>query len=378
VYDRTLLVEEEKEGDTSVRAALLAICLLILFFNPIAGYNLSSVSIEPSDTLVPGTPVSVIARIDFPVQNGEIFPLGGELQLSTDLENPTWVWIQSLDGMETIHPDNKGRVLALTDQVLSQPEYARESIKIILNGTAPEVSATKNRTSFRTLHISCRSCKDPSDIDYYRIIVNKSEIQHAVYRGEGNLSAFRIHIEEKSEMGIDTSAAEAKYSEANQKIKSAKTRLSTQYVQVYRDLNAAQRAIDDGEVALDRAWAENEVANAQVPINNTDNVIAWFKANNSTADNSHLPAIIGKRDVAMSYIASAHEEIRSGNYSQARAKADEAYKMGNESYSDVLSLQKCVPYCRPDPIYQSIIRAGIVVIILTIIGIIWWKKFPEE
>ena len=47
----------------------------------------------------------------------------------------------------------------------------------------------------------------------------------------------------------------------------------------FSNLDAAQKAIDDGEIALDRAWAENEVNNAQIPINNVDKVIEWFKAN---------------------------------------------------------------------------------------------------
>ena len=46
---------------------------------------------------------------------------------------------------------------------------------------------------------------------------------------------------------------------------------STQYPLAFSNLNAAQTAMDDGEIALDRAWAENEVTNAQIPINNVDN-----------------------------------------------------------------------------------------------------------
>ena len=103
------------------------------------------------------------------------------------------------------------------------------------------------------------------------------------------------------------------------------------------DLNAAQTAITDGEIALDKAWAESEVAAAQVPINNVDSIIAWFNGNQSTASDPQLPAIITKREVAVSYISTANDEIANGNYEQARAKAQDAFSKGNESYTDALA-----------------------------------------
>ena len=126
----------------------------------------------------------------------------------------------------------------------------------------------------------------------------------------------------------------------NKKLHAAKNAPSTQYLQAFSNLDAAQKAIDDGEIALDRAWAENEVTNAQIPINNVDNVIQWFKANASTRDDAQLPAIVAKREVAVSYISTANDEISNGNYDQARAKAQEAFNKGNESYTDALTRQK--------------------------------------
>ena len=75
-----------------------------------------------------------------------------------------------------------------------------------------------------------------------------------------NLTTFRSNIDEKAAMGIDTSGAESKYSEASGDINAAAALPSTQYSDAINDLNAAQAAIDDGGTALDLAWANEEVA----------------------------------------------------------------------------------------------------------------------
>ncbi len=85
---------------------------------------------------------------------------------------------------------------------------------------------------------------------------------------------------------------------------------------------------------MDKSWAENEVSNAQVPISIVDAIISWFKGNSRTANDQQLPAIITKREVAVSYISSANDAISSGNFAQARVKAQDAFSKGNESYTE--------------------------------------------
>jgi hypothetical protein len=212
------------------------------------------------------------------------------------------------------------------------------------------------------------------------VVVNIAEIQSKVTEMESALQTYRSHIDEKSALGIDTAAAEAKYSDAGQKIKTAKSLPSTQYIQAFSNLNAAQAAIDDGEIALDRAWAENEVASAQIPINNVDNVIQWFKTNKSTADDSQLPAIIAKREVAVSYLSTANDEISNGNYAQARVKAQDAFNKGNESYTDALARKKVVESgwfqlpSLPKLPGGIFLIVGIIVVVLAVVGYVIYRK----
>jgi hypothetical protein len=53
----------------------------------------------------------------------------------------------------------------------------------------------------------------------------------------------------------------------------ARSRPSNQFAAARGDLTAASGAVNDGETALDKAWAEYEVAVAHVPINNVDVII---------------------------------------------------------------------------------------------------------
>ena len=172
--------------------------------------------------------------------------------------------------------------------------------------------------------------------------------------------------------------AEEKYNEAQDKIASARSRPSNQYAGAQEDLTTATTAIKDGETALDKAWAEYEVAAAQVPITNVDAIIAWFKGNSSTANDQQLPTIVTKREVAVSYVSTANDDIADGNYAQARQKAQDAFLKANESYTEALARQKELSsgFSLPIPKINStmFIILGVVAVILVVVGVIIYRK----
>jgi hypothetical protein len=293
------------------------------------------------------------------------------------MENAKWNYSLELDGADIPQPSNSGRVLTISGWALSRPSFTEEALKVTVKGRSPRVSRTSNKTLFKVCEIDSHN-NVVSCVERTTVIVHTCCIDNRFALLEEDLQTYQSHIDEKSALGIDTAAAEAKYSEAFQKINTAKSLPSTHYIEAYNNLDTAKKAIADGEIALDRAWAENEVTNAQIPINNVDHVIAWIKGNSSTADDSQIPAIIAKRELAVSNLTAATDEINNGNYEQARVKAQEAFRLGNESYSDALAQTEIVTCCGPDPFIHPFFRAGIAVIILILIGLIWWKKFPEE
>lgn len=357
---------------------------LIICSQPVAAFGVSSITVDPSGSLTPGTPVIVTFRVDFTASGDETFPSTNELQMSTDLEKPKWTYALVLDGVETPQPSTSGRILAVSGWILSYPASVEESLKVTMEGTSPSVETTSNKTIIQLQEVdSHNNIVTNSLVKKEAIVVNVAEIQTKVADKESALQTFRSHIDEKSTLGIDTAEGEAKYSEAQQQVAAARSAPSTQYVQAFNYLEAAQRAIDDGENALDRAWAESEVTNAGIPINNVDNIIQWFKANASTRDDAQLPAIVAKREVAVSYISTANDQISTGDYAQARAKAQEAFNKGNESYTDALKRQydiehggwfswlKLPTVKLPGGIFLII---GIIVVVLAVVGYMIYRK----
>jgi len=354
---------------------------LIFCVQAVSAFQVSSITINPSGSMTPGTPVTVSYRVDFTASGAETFPSTNELDMSTDLDKPSWTYSLVLDGVDTPQPASTGRMLSVSGWILAYPASVEESLKVNLEGTAPTVPTTSNKTIIQLQEVdSHNNIITNTVVTREAVIVNIAEVQTKVTEKDATLQAFRSHIDEKSAMGIDTSEAEAKYSEAQQKIAAAKNAPSTQYVQSFANLDAAQAAIDAGEAALDRAWADSEVTNAQLPINNVDEVIAWFKGNKSTSEDVQLPAIIAKREVAVSYISTANDDISNGQYAQARAKAQEAFDKGNESYTDALARKKVLesgwqfpglPNFGKIPIIPIV---AVVVIILVIVGVVIYRK----
>ncbi len=183
-------------------------------------------------------------------------------------------------------------------------------------------------------------------------------------------------------MGVDTSSAEANYNDAKTKIDAAQALPTTQYTTALSYITAAQTSITNGETLLDKAWAEKEVADAQVPINNVDSMINYFQGNKSTADDPKLSPIISKREVAASYISAANDAISTGNYVLARSKASDAFSKGNESYNDALTFKKQVesgfnPFAAIGGLFSSsvlVIVVGVIAVALIIVGVIIYRK----
>lgn len=354
---------------------------LIFCIQAVSAFAVSSITVDPSGSLTPGTPVIVSFSVDLSGAGDATFVSGNELQMSTDLDSSKWSYSLVLDGVVAEQPANTGRVLSVSGWVLSYPSSMEESLRVTLEGNTPTVSQTTNKTLIKIQEVdSHNNIITSTVVERTAVVVNVAEIQSKVTEMESALQTYRSHIDEKSALGIDTAAAEAKYSDAGQKIKTAKSLPSTQYTQAFSNLNAAQTAIDDGEIALDRAWAEYEVASAQIPINNVDNVIQWFKTNKSTSDDVQLPAIIAKREVAVSYLSTANDEISNGNYAQARVKAQDAFNKGNESYTDALARKKVVESgwfqlpSLPKVPGGIFLIVGIIVAVLAVVGYVVYRK----
>ncbi|MGB7789113.1 MAG: hypothetical protein WBL42_10190 [Methanoregula sp.] len=360
---------------------LLAVCLSLVFSTAASAFTVSSFSINPRGSLTQCEAVSGNFTITLSPNETGTLPSVYDGEFFTDIDHPDWSVILFSDGVETsrVSINNKTFFLSSLNMTGSGNPGSDRTLQVSFSGwTLPEISQPTNLTvlSIRELDTTESQTESTEKFLYTPFVVDCACI--CLSPSIPDLKPFQTDIDENSSLGIDTTEAEAKYNEAQQDIASARARPKTQFAEAYNDLDAAKAAINQGETALDKAWAESEVANARVPINNADAVIAWFKGNSSTANNPDLAQIIAERDLAANYLSAANDEITSGNYSAARANAQEAYEMGNESYSDALHDQDashCLG-CDDRRFLIPYIAAGIGVFALLIAGIVWWKKRP--
>jgi hypothetical protein len=354
---------------------IILTAILLFCISAASAFSVSSVSIDPSGSLIPGSPVTVSYKVEF----SGVFPSGDDIQFYTDLENPQWAYTIIVNGVENARPGMGGRTLTITGFELSYKTSDTVAVRATLEGKTPAVTATADKTIIRIQEMDTQGRSiESTKVERTAKVINTGDVPKAITERDAELQTYRTHIDEKAVLGIDTSAADAKFNEAKLKIDSARARPATQYAEALADLTSAQTSISDGEKSLDKAWAENEVAAAQIPINNVDGIIAWFKGNQSTANDQQLPAIITKREVAVSYISTANDQIASGEYPQARSKAQEAFTKGNESYTDALARQKVLTsgwsFSLPQIPGGIFIVLGVVVVILVAVGVVIYRK----
>jgi hypothetical protein len=348
--------------------------VLILCMQTVSAISVSSVTIDPSGSLTPDTPVTVQFKID----TGS-FPSGGEVRLFTELDKPAWTYTIIVNGIENLRPVMGGRTLSINGFELAYKASDEVSVRVTLEGVAPPVTQTSNKTMIRvTEYDASGRAVTSSQVEHTALVINTGEVSTTIESADADLQVFRTHIDEKAALGIDTSAAEVKYNEAQAKVDSARSRSSNQFAEALADIAASAAAIKEGETALDKAWAEYEVEAAQVPINNVDAIIGWFKGNSSTANDQQLPTIVTKREVAVSYISTANDDISTGNYVLARQKAQDAFLKANESYTDALTRQKQLMsgFSLPIPKINStvMIILGVIVVVLVVVGVIIYRR----
>jgi hypothetical protein len=380
VCGRIFLVEKTKEVVAGMRAALLAICLILVFSSLAGAFEVSSFSIEPN-----GSTLDICERVtgsfvitSFPAEPGDSLS-GGEI--FTTLDRPNWSLVLFTDGSEVsrIAVKNQTVFLSSLDFPGSWRTGSQRKIMISFSAWVPDIEDTKNMTIVRVRQTvtSQNGTTSADKFLYSPVVVTCACTRKICYMPEYLLEPLRDDIWEKSRQGIDTSAAEKKYFEARDLLYANDELPSVYYSEKLQNVSRAKGMIADGGRLLDKAWAEKEVADAQTGISNIDKVIEWFRASD-TRNDAQLTEIFAKREVAVGYLVTAHDEISNGNYSQAREKAEEAYQKANESYTQALSRTRSVTCCGPDPFLHPFFRAGIAVIILILIGLIWWKKSPEE
>jgi len=325
-----------------LRAGFVMLCLVLVVCQGAGAFHLSTIAVDPSGSLLPCDPVNISFSISFPVTSGETFPADNELIMETDLEEQQWSWSINLDGLEKTGDIRVGRGFSLNGSELSYPSYVIESVKFTLIGEAPAVERTQNKTLIKIYQADAAgNVIEGSVTSLQTMVINSPCINlrcgssSILNAAKMDLQTFRVHIDEKAALAVDTSSAEIKYNDASLKITNVTFLPVTRLTEALSTLNAAKADITEGERLLDKAWAEKEIAEAQVPIKNADNIIGGIRVNRIDPP-QQVKEMIRKREEAVRYICIATDQVAAGSYSAARENAGIAFARGNESYTIAL------------------------------------------
>jgi len=362
---------------------LILLCMAVSWAS--AGISVTKMAVSPSGDLVSGQnpPMSVTAtyRIEFDPEGGETFSQSDTLLMATDLDNAKWAYIVALDGNPNPAVNEIGKNVNINGWILSYPSKRDLAISVTLTGDVPTVNSSGNITVVRVADIGSKGTpvKGSEDITTKNVI-NPADKAKAVTDVKTQLTQFRSAIDAQSAQGIDTSTAAQKYSEASTAIQSADKATSSSVSQSY--LNQATTAINDGQTALAKAQTQKVIVDAQKPIDQTDDLITYFKVNRSMGKDPRLTPIIDARDRAADLISEANDLLSKAktadDFSNVRDKALQASDKGTEAYNDALALKKDVGDSNPmdsvtkvfGGVGSGIAGALIYIVIIVVIGVL--------
>jgi hypothetical protein len=365
-----------------LKQLILIVGLLALIVPAVSvAYTVNSMTINPSSgSLTPQTPVS----ISFTVQEPSGQTSTNDLLMNTALQSPEWSYIINVNGNPTAPTAAASATVDISGFLLTYKSTDDVTVSVTLSGNVPTVTQTSNQTLLQIWEDDSNGNQVGTPYTQSAQVVNTGDITTGIANANSQLSQLKTDIDEKSALGIDTSAAQAQYNTAQTQISRAQSDPTSQYADAMSAISSATSAISNGETLLDKSWAESEIATAQGPVNNVDALIAYFQGNSSTANDPRLSTVITEREIAVSYISAATDFVTNGNYASARSKAEQAYTEGNQSYNDALAFQAAVeanPFANLfggiGSIFSSsvlFIGAGVVVVVLIIVGVIIYRK----
>ncbi|HVP96664.1 hypothetical protein [Methanoregula sp.] len=364
---------------------ILVFGLLVLLVPALSvAYTVNSMTINPSSgALTPGTSVSLSYTVQEPSGQSSM----NDLIMNTALTAPQWSYIIYVNGNPTAPTQSSSATVDISSFLLEYKSSDDVSIGVTLTGNAPTVTQTSNQTLVSMWEEDSNGNQLATPYTQTALVVNTADVTTAIANANTQLSQLKADIDEKSALGIDTSAAQTQYNTAQSQITQAQSLPSSQYTDALNAISSATTAITNGETLLDKSWAESEIATAQSPVNNVDALIAYFQGNSSTANDARLSTIITEREIAVSYISAANDAVTAGNFAQARSKAEQAYTEGNQSYNDALAFQAAVeanPFANllgglggVGSVFSSsilLIGVGVVAVVLIIVGLIIYRK----
>ena len=317
----------------------IAIVMLLVCGLSAAGgaYKVETAEITPDGALQAGVPVAVNAVVDFPATSGSTFPTEDTFSLYSELDKPKWTWAVVISGNENPKPEAYGKFFKISGFELEYPKETTVKLRVMLEGTVPQINATQNITVLRFQWLDQSSkVRDDGEYTLVRKVVNLQDVAKDLDKSRTSLEKLRTEIDQRTAEGANTTEAERKYAEAERLLNTATGgNVSSQT----GSLERIGTLIEEAEQSLDRSSVQAELDRATSQIKNVDEMLAFFKSNSDLANDPRVAAITVKRESAQQSLTSASDSMSDGNYNQARIRANESATKALEAYNDSVSLR---------------------------------------
>jgi len=365
-----------------MRRIVQVIGFLVLIFCIVqaatAAIAVRNIDINPSGNLVSGqTQVSVSFVIDFASSGGYTFDSENTLQMSTDLDSATWSYVIIQDEVENPAILEIGPNVNINGWVLSYPSSRDISMRVNMNGVAPQVSTSEEKTIVRVAELSSvGSVISGTEVEKTALVLNPSQIEEVISSLIIELTNLKSSIDTLAASGVDVTAAQTKYQQAESDLQNAQ--ISSDYARAQSYVSSAQTGIDELKTLVKQMSAQKAINDANAPVEQTDELINYFKVNKSMSADPRLSPIITKRELAADLVVDARDLASEGKYDEAVQKAGEAYTKANEALNDALALKEEVdsnPFAAIGGILSGALVTIIVVIVVIILAVVGFLFF---
>jgi hypothetical protein len=345
--------------------------------------SVGNIQITPSGDLVSGqTRASASFTVLFSSSGGYTFDSDNVLSMDTELDNPTWTYSIIMDGIENPSKTIVGPNIRLSGWELSYPSDREISLKVKMEGTAPQVDTSMEKNVFRVRELDNRnSVVTGTEVTKKKMVLNPASIGEGVTTQVAVLADLKSRIDSLASGGVDVSAEQAKYSQADAYLQSAGG--ASDYVRAQNDLTSAQRLIDELNSSIPVLEAQKSIADAESSIGQTEDLITYFKVNKSMGSDARLMPIISSWDIASERLTDAKDLYSEGKYDEATRKANEALEKGSGVLADAQSLKETVdsnPFSAIGGVFSGLagfaMTIGIIVavVILVLVAIFFFRK----
>lgn len=360
-----------------MRKIAKVIGFLILIFCIVQGATATiavrNIDINPSSNLVSGqTQVSVSFVIDFASSGGYTFDSENTLQMSTDLDSATWSYVIIQDEVENPAILEIGPNVNINGWVLSYPSSRTISMRVNMNGVAPQVSTSEEKTVIEVAELSSvGSVISGTEVEKTALVLNPAQIDEVIASAIIELNNLKAGIDSLGASGVDVSAAQAKYAQAESDLQNAQ--ISSDYARAQSYVSSAQTAIDEVKTLINQLTAQKAINDANAPVEQTDELINYFKVNKSMSADPRLSPIITKREIAADLVVDARDLASQGKYDEAVQKAGEAYTKANEALTDAQALKEDVdsnPFAAIGGAFSGTLVTIVIVIVVVILAVV--------